>query len=388
MRVRKYLGINVLEAAKQRARHLFGVYDHVFISFSGGKDSLVLLELMDMVRIEMGIEKKLNVVFFDEELISDDHVKFMESVYETGRFNFYWLVVPLKSEKFILGKKVAYIQWDVTREWVRQPPAYATKILDLPVMHESEVFDMVIRKDFPNAVSCIGVRAGESRNRTLSVMKSTDMDMPYLNINGVGNATAKPIYDWGTKDIFKFLFDYNIKYAPVYDAQAWTKTPLRVATPFTNEGAKFLHKLREYDPIFYERITTIFPEMIVQCMYGHMLDNSTLYYQYGLTKEGILRYCDEVLTGSDKIKAYKQLKAIFASREQEYIEGKFPSRYPLMHIFRGIIGGLYKRFIHPMAENEVTGEMLEAEKVALAQWKKENNKELANEPSANEPSDK
>lgn len=66
------LPIDVLEAAKERVRYLFTRYDDIVCSFSGGKDSLVCLELLAMVRDEMNITKKIDVIFYDEELISND----------------------------------------------------------------------------------------------------------------------------------------------------------------------------------------------------------------------------------------------------------------------------------------------------------------------------
>jgi len=49
-----YLDQDVLTAAKERIRHVLTTYDKVAVSYSGGKDSHVVLHLTRMVMDEMG----------------------------------------------------------------------------------------------------------------------------------------------------------------------------------------------------------------------------------------------------------------------------------------------------------------------------------------------
>lgn len=57
-REKNYIGINVYEAAYKRCKQLLTSFDDVVVNFSGGKDSLVTLELLDKVRKDLRIEKK------------------------------------------------------------------------------------------------------------------------------------------------------------------------------------------------------------------------------------------------------------------------------------------------------------------------------------------
>jgi len=41
------------------------------------------------------------------------------------RYNFKWFAVPMKSNKFILGQTIEYIQWDPKRKWIREKPKNA-----------------------------------------------------------------------------------------------------------------------------------------------------------------------------------------------------------------------------------------------------------------------
>lgn len=362
-KVRNYLGIDVYEAAIQRAKEMFSQFDTVAVAFSGGKDSIVVLELLDAVRIDLGIEKKLKVFFWDEELIADTHVEFMKKIYFSGRFDFNWVCAPLRSEKYILGHNYNYIQWDVTREFLRPIPEWAIDLTSEAPCHESDIFLKHFQKTLGNYVICLGLRAQESLNRLNAVFLSTNFDRPWLGIEN-GGYKAKPTYDWSEKDIFKFLMIRGIEYAPVYDAQTWGKSALRVATPFTNEGAKNLHLLKEYDPIFYNRLITVFPEMQVQERYYKHMDTEAVYEKYGVSKEGILQYVEDNIRGRNKAKVMRILHRIFTEREKEAKNGREISCYPLFYVFSSIVRGTYKRDIIPIGNSSVTPKMLEYEKQA------------------------
>ena len=360
-RMRDYQDFDVLEGAIKRAKYLFSNYDNIMVAFSGGKDSLVVLELMDMVRVGMGIKKKIIVFFWDEELISDEHEAFVMKYAKSGRFEFHWVVAQLKSEKFILGKIHPYIQWDITREYVREIPDIAEQFLDDEPCSEHDIFLKHFAPKYNSYALCMGLRASESLNRYRAVMTSKRPDTPYIVSNKAGMCEAKPIYDWQTKDIFKFFADFNLQYAPVYDAQTWSKANLRVATPFTNEGAKSLNLLKQYDPLFYNRLITVFPEMAAQERYYKDLDTDGVYLKYGVTKEGIYKYVEDTLSGRMKDKALKCLDLCFRTRDEDAANGRYPSRYPLYYIFYQVVIGQYKRSIKGIAIKQVTAKMLQYE---------------------------
>ena len=73
-RLRGYQDTDVLTAAKARIHHIYDIFDSVAVCFSGGKDSLVCLELTWEVAQERGL-KHVDVVFRDEELIPDEVIR-------------------------------------------------------------------------------------------------------------------------------------------------------------------------------------------------------------------------------------------------------------------------------------------------------------------------
>jgi hypothetical protein len=89
VRGKQLMDINVYEAAKQRINHILDIFDNVAVSFSGGKDSLVVLSLVEEVYAERGMDEKVKVVFRDEELIKDvafaNYPRTIQGVYAYAR---------------------------------------------------------------------------------------------------------------------------------------------------------------------------------------------------------------------------------------------------------------------------------------------------------------
>ena len=67
-RQRNFIETDVLTEAKKRINHIYDLHDNVVSSFSGGKDSAVLINLHWEVAKERGYDS-IDVVFRDEELV-------------------------------------------------------------------------------------------------------------------------------------------------------------------------------------------------------------------------------------------------------------------------------------------------------------------------------
>lgn len=120
-KVKEYTNVNVLEASIKRIKKQIAVSDEVWVGFSGGKDSLVVLSLVERI----SKDKKINVVFRDEEMINTEVVNFVQEKAKNDRYNFVYIATELHSDITILGTSRAYVQWDKNRKWVREKPKYA-----------------------------------------------------------------------------------------------------------------------------------------------------------------------------------------------------------------------------------------------------------------------
>lgn len=268
-----YIDTDVYTEAKKRIRRIITAFDSIVVCFSGGKDSLAVLNLCQEVYDEMGITKKLTVIFRDEELIPDDVINFVTDMRNSGKYNFRYYAIPLKSDKYILGKTFEYVQWDKGRKWLRQPPEFAITLPpDQYKVFSQYTADTFICKEEKGRVALItGIRADESLTRFRACVNK-------LNENYI-NATkdprvhiCKPIYDWTENDIFLYFYKKKINYCPIYDAQMLNGEALRVSTPLHAESAKRFDKIKTRYPVFYQQLVNLFPEMKVQERYYNSLD--------------------------------------------------------------------------------------------------------------------
>lgn len=362
--IKGYIDTDVLTEAKKRIKHIINTFDKIYVCFSGGKDSLAVLHLTQEVYDELGITEKINVIFRDEEVIPDEVINFVTSYYESGRYNFYYYCVPLKSTKFILGKTYEYIQWDPNREWVRQKPPFAITLEE----GDNRIFDQYTMDAFCVAgvngkiAFLTGIRADESLVRLASCLNKKNEN--YICATEANNVKlCKPIFDWSQNDVFKYFYDRGIQYCTIYDNQTFNGDALRVATPLHAECSKRIGKLRTLYPEFYERIINVFPEVILQDKYWDSLDRFGICWSYEHTFDGIMRYIDEHITDpKQKRLAAQRVATVYTTRvnKMKTEQGKRNyGGYPVLYVFKQIINGNFKRAIQPCVNP--TKQMLEYE---------------------------
>lgn len=266
---KKYLSIDVLTAARQRFDRIMDEFDGAVVSFSGGKDSLVCLHLLKEAHERHGRPFPVRAMFFDEELLPDSVVNFVDGYRHEPWLELLWFAYPFTSNKYRLGRTEVYIQWDADRPHVRPMPRWAIR----PPAGQRGPFSQYdmhgeLARRYPGRIACVvGIRADESFNRFCSVAgRGVDNWMSPSHCPAV--VVCKPIYDWSESDVFKFLGERNIAPCPLYDAQLYDRTPLRVSTPLHTGSARRLSAWRRLDPDFHQRVTAVFPEMLAQDRYA------------------------------------------------------------------------------------------------------------------------
>lgn len=349
-RYKQYIDTDVVTESLRRMRHVYDLFDTIVVCFSGGKDSLVCLHLARMVAEERGIDH-VNVIFRDEELIPDTVINFVDSYRQQPWVRMKWFCIPLESEKFILGKRVSYVQWDRDRAWVRPKPDHAI------VQAESEYrvlnqynCDDYCAQGYKGSVAFVtGVRAPESLVRYRSVVNK--MNENYI-CKAVGAKStrirlAKPIYDWSENDVFKWLFENDIRWSTLYDSQHLSGSNLRVSTPLHAESAKRLHLWRKQDPDFYQRVIDVFPEMSVQDRYWSEYDTKSLLEQYSDGLAGCRRYIRERIEDPAQLKMAKERLAEFV-----VFQRRNPEAYPAELLLKALVSGTLKRTIVPLNQQQ------------------------------------
>lgn len=343
-RIKKYIDIDVLTAAKQRINHIIDTFDTISVMFSGGKDSLAALHLVKEVYDERGITKPVNVVFRDEELIPMEVINFVDKYRKEPWINMIWFAVPLASTKYVLGVCHSYIQWDKNRQHIREIPEWAvTTAPDDDRVFDQYTMDSYAAEYYKGKVAFItGIRASESLMRFRASVNKLNENY----INAVESTTrvklCKPLYDWEEDDIFRYFYDRNIQYCKLYDQQMWAGQSMRVSTPLHAESAKRFDRIKFSAPEMYAKLIDVFPEMLAHERYYGDLDREVIKAKYGQSYEGVRAWIEENITAEDQYKkAVKRYNSVMLRAV------KSPDLYKPKYLLNAFMSGAYKREILP-----------------------------------------
>lgn len=356
MSKKQYIDNDVYNESKKRIKHIINTFDSVLVCFSGGKDSLAVLNLVQECYDEMGIKEKVKVVFRDEELIPDDVLEFVQDIYKSGKYDFRYYAIPLESNKFVMGKTYRYVQWDRNRNWLRQPPEFAITLPE-DKYHEYSQYDadtFICQNEKGRVALINGIRADESIVRLQACMNKKNEN--YINATKDPRIKlCKPIYDWSEQDIFLYFYKKNIKYCVIYDLQTINGDGLRVSTPLHAESSKRFYKLKTLYPKYYQQLVDLFPEMLVQARYYTSMEKKSDFSEYEHSFDGIRQFIKDKIT--DKVMAKKALFEVNLCERTRKNKMKTESGkknfggYAVLYVFNQIANGNFKRHIMPKAKN-------------------------------------
>jgi predicted phosphoadenosine phosphosulfate sulfurtransferase len=251
----------VEEAALDRIRTVYDRYDTVCVSFSGGKDSTVVLNLTLQVARERG-RLPLEVFFFDEEAIPDLTIEYIERVRQNPEIKLLWYCVPIQERNACSRKEPFWNPWapEDRHKWVRPLPEGA--ITDLPGLRRdmsvAEAAQQLIhnRKDHGNVCHILGIRAQESLRRRRIVSSKAVDNFLAAPMHGF-LARAFPIYDWSSEDVWiaaaRHGWDYNQTY-DVFQRMGMTLLEQRVCPPYGEEPVAGLAKYHKCFPEMWEKM--------------------------------------------------------------------------------------------------------------------------------------
>lgn len=258
--------MNVLQATNKRLKYIFDNFDNIYVSFSGGKDSGVMLNLVIDFMRKNKIERKLSILHINYEA---EYTMTTEYVTKTlaenaDIFEVYNVCVPFKVTTCTSMTESYWRPWDQDKKdlWVSKMPDNASTEFDF---YQSDMWDYEFQEKFSawihkknNAkrTAClVGIRTQESLNR----WRAIHSDKNYHNLNGI-SWTKKmyddvyncyPIFDWTTKDIWtgnaKFGWDYNKLYDVMYQAGIPIDQQ-RVASPFISTAISSLKFYKIIEP--------------------------------------------------------------------------------------------------------------------------------------------
>lgn len=241
-----------IRAAVRRFHHLFDCYDEVRVSISGGKDSTVMMECGLLAARERDVP--LHVIFFDEELIPRDTVDYIERLAERAEsdphLDFKWYCLPVRENNAFDLADPYWYPWDPRarelwgRPWPERACAEPPPGFQPGVSFDKQGYLWHAALRPRSSIQVLGRRADESPVRRIISSRG------WLSVKA-GNATAQPIADWPTPDVWRAIqsegWDWSRAYLRMY--RAGTPVPaLRISPLFGQEPSITLHLVRKWAP--------------------------------------------------------------------------------------------------------------------------------------------
>lgn len=283
MAVKRYQAkINVVEAARIRVINAFNTGLPIYLSFSGGKDSLCLADVVMKLIQEGKINPaQLTVTFIDEEAIYDcieEKVKEWRKKFLLVGAKFEWYCVEVKHYNCFnqLTNDETFICWDHLKEdvWIRRPPSFA--IRNHPLLKpRADNYQSFMPRRCRDGITLIGTRVYESVQRLRNIASSFAAGS-HMN----SCQQMFPIYDWHDKDVWLYLLKNKIDIPVVY-LYLWQTgcrmNALRISQFFSNDTAGSLVQMNEYYPDLMEKICRREPNAYLAALYwdSEMFGRST-----------------------------------------------------------------------------------------------------------------
>lgn len=371
--------IDVVTAAEIRLINVFNNGLPVYMSFSGGKDSLCLAQLvLSLIQRGKINPKQLTVQFIDEEAI----FPCIESIVLAWRKKFMlvgakfeWYCIEVKHFNCFneLSNDETFICWDSLKKnvWVRQPPKFA--IREHPLLKpRKDAYQDFLPRICNDGITIVGIRTAESVQRLQNIALMTKVGK-----NCTNKKQIFPIYDWSNNDVWLYLKEQKVEIPEIY-LYLWQsgsgKGQLRVSQFFSIDTAKSLVKMNEYYPNLMERIIRREPNAYLAALYwdSEMFGRKTrnrkefegsIQKQRDYKAELLILFNDMEKNFPSTHKRYVaeryrnfflQISAIATQKDCQCIYEGLISGDPKLRTFRALYQRVYGRYINEAKKSQNT----------------------------------
>lgn len=273
--VKKYLNFSVYEALQQRLQFIFEEFENIYISFSGGKDSTLLLNLVLDYKNAHFPDRTIGVFHQDFEAQYTVTTEFITNTFHTleGKADLYWVCLPMATRTALSSYEMFWYPWDDKKQelWVRPMPEHPYVInIQKPFthyryrMHQEDLakqFGRFYKEEHENkkTICLLGIRADESLQRYSGFLnkKYGYKEQCWITKQFKDVWCASPLYDWTTSDVWTANYKFNYPYNPLYDLYykaGLTPDQMRVASPFNDYSKDSLNLYRVIDPQIWSKL--------------------------------------------------------------------------------------------------------------------------------------
>lgn len=264
------LDSDVFEETKDRIRFTFDNFNKLYVSFSGGKDSTVMLHMVMDEAIKRG--RKVGVLFVDLEgqyKFTIDHIKQCYEMYK-DHIDKYWICLPIHLRNAVSVYDPFWLCWDPKEQdkWIREMPSDAIDDPNyFPFFQQGMEFEEFVPEFgewYAQGETCaciVGIRADESLNRfrtIASTSKTMLKDKRWTTLVTDNVYNVYPIYDWRTDDLWIYHArnkdkPYNKLYDLMYRA-GLTIHQMRICQPYGDDQRRGLWLFHLIEPETWARV--------------------------------------------------------------------------------------------------------------------------------------
>ena len=258
MNVKKYQKSSVLAASQDRVAKVFDAFENIYVSFSGGKDSTVMMHLVMDEAIKRN--RKVGILLIDLEAQYADTIKHALAMIARYRdyIDLHWACLPMLLRNAVSNFEPRWVCWDEDKQdlWVREKPFFAKGVNDYPFYipkMEFEEFIVLFGRWYSDygkkkTAGFIGIRADESLHRYRAIASDKIGLMlegwKWTTRMGENLYNVYPIYDWKTRDIWIYHGKFSDKeHNAIYDKMNMAGVKLsdqRLCQPFGDDQRKGL----------------------------------------------------------------------------------------------------------------------------------------------------
>lgn len=254
--LKKYREVNVLDAARERIAFVFDNFERIYLSFSAGKDSTVMLHLVMEEAIKR--KRKIGVLLVDLEAQYQYTMLHAEACYSlySEYVEPFWVSLPISLRNAVSNYQPRWLAWDPDKKdmWVRNAPEMA--ITDPSYFDffqsgmEFEEFVPLFGEWYAQGKTCacfVGIRTDESLNRFRTIALQTKVKFAGRSwttkvTDNVFN--CYPVYDWTTSDLWKYHYlnpklPINQVYEQMHKA-GLSPSQMRICQPYGDDQRRGL----------------------------------------------------------------------------------------------------------------------------------------------------
>lgn len=265
-----YFDYDVNTAAEERMAWTFDHYPRVYVSYSAGKDSTVMLYLAAEEARRRG--RRIGVMLIDLEgqyRVTMEHAERQLAAY-ADVVDVYWVCLPIALRNAVSVFQPKWKCWDPEAEdaWIRTPPAQAiTDPAHFPFFVDGMEFEDFVplfgewyAQGEPTAC-LVGIRSDESLNRFRTIASRTKVRVDgksWTTQVSDNVANVYPIYDWRTQDIWTWhARNPDHPYNELYDMMHKAGVPLahqRICQPYGDDQRRGLWLFHLIEPETWSRV--------------------------------------------------------------------------------------------------------------------------------------